>query len=277
MRTVNLSGIRTSAALVLSCVLLLAAPPARAGRADRPGSTATPDFQSSWTLASGKSIEIKGVNGNIDATLASGNTVEVTAVKRARRSDPDEVKIEVIEHEGGVTVCAKYPDAGGDRNTCEPGGGGSSHTHNNDVEVHFTVRVPAGIRFVGRTVNGGIIADGLRGPIKAESVNGSIHFSTTGYGTATTVNGSIDASLGTGTWPEPLEFTTVNGEITLSLPADIGAELRASSVNGEIESAFPLTVRGKIGRHRVSGTIGKGGSPLKLETVNGDITLKSSS
>ncbi|MFI5008320.1 MAG: hypothetical protein ACHQKZ_12810, partial [Solirubrobacterales bacterium] len=64
------------------------------------------DFRWQGRVAAGAAVEIKGVNGGIDAEPASGNEVEVTAVKRARRSNPDEVEIKVVEHAGGVTICA---------------------------------------------------------------------------------------------------------------------------------------------------------------------------
>ncbi|MGH7672909.1 MAG: hypothetical protein ACREMC_08415, partial [Gemmatimonadales bacterium] len=67
------------------------------------------DFRWHGRLAPGKTIEVKGVNGDVRAVAATGPEVDVTAAKRARRSDPDEVKIEVVEHEGGVTICAVYP------------------------------------------------------------------------------------------------------------------------------------------------------------------------
>ena len=66
-----------------------------------------------WTgkVAAGQAIEIKGVNGGIAATGAAGGEVEVTAVKKGRKSDPAEVKVEVVEHAGGVTICAVYPSS----------------------------------------------------------------------------------------------------------------------------------------------------------------------
>ena len=63
------------------------------------------EFHWKGRIASGKAIEIRGVNGDVRAVAGSGET-EVTAVKHAHRSDPDEVKIEVVEDEGGVTICA---------------------------------------------------------------------------------------------------------------------------------------------------------------------------
>src|SRR2546422_9658084 len=78
------------------------------------------EFHWKGTVAPGKAIEIKGVNGDVRASAGSGD-VEVTAVKRARKSDPDEVKIEVVQHEDGVTICAVYPSDGRRENTCEIG------------------------------------------------------------------------------------------------------------------------------------------------------------
>ena len=46
------------------------------------------DFRWSGQIARGKRIEIKGVNGDVRAELASGNQVEVVARKHARRSNP---------------------------------------------------------------------------------------------------------------------------------------------------------------------------------------------
>ena len=175
------------------------------------------------------------------------------ATKHAKRGDPADVTIEVIEHEDGVTICAKYPGAG---NVCAPGDKGSSHTHNNDVEVDFEVRVPAGVRLVAHTVNGGIQAEGLAGPVEAETVNGAVRLSTSAYASAETVNGSITAALGSAEWTEPLSFNTVNGGIHLTLPAKLDVDLRARTLNGVVDSDFPVTVTGKLSKHSIHGTNG---------------------
>ena len=230
------------------------------------------DLRWSFAIVKGKTIEIKGVNGDIRARRGSGDKVEVWAYKHAHRSDPDEVKIEINQQDGNVTVCAVYP---GEGNDCVSGDGGHSHTHNNDVVVNFEVKVPPGVLFEGRTVNGEVEADDLGARVEARTVNGSIRISTSGYAEAGTVNGSITASMGSADWKEPLDFATVNGSITLDLPAATSAEVRAATENGDIESEFPMTVSGRISRHEVSGTIGKsGGQRLNLETVNGAIRLR---
>jgi DUF4097 and DUF4098 domain-containing protein YvlB len=159
-------------------------------------------------------------------------------------------------------------------NECLPGEGGRMNVQNNDVSVRFTVRVPAGVTFVGKTVNGEIEATRLNGDVALGTVNGSVTFSTTGGGRASTVNGSIRGQMGRADWPNTLEMATVNGSITLTLPPDLNTEVRASTVNGDISSDFPLTITGRISRRKLEGTIGGGGRALSLDSVNGSITLK---
>jgi DUF4097 and DUF4098 domain-containing protein YvlB len=253
----------------MSTLTLCAAAFTLAGRV----AAAQGEFHWKGTVAAGKAIEIKGVNGDVSAVAGSGD-VEVTAVKHAHRSDPEQVKIEVVSSEDGVTICAVYPSDGRRENTCEVGDHNHMNVRDNDVRVDFTVRVPAGVRFIGSTVNGEVDAANLSSDVEANTVNGSIRIATSGFAVARTVNGSIVASIGRGTWSDALDFTTVNGGITLDLPANLSTEVRANTVNGEIVTDFPLTVTGRLGPRRLNGTIGSGGRRLDLSTVNGSIKLR---
>lgn len=236
---------------------------------------AAQDFRWSGALASGKTLEVRGVNGGIHAAPASGGEALVTAVKRARKSDPKDVEIKVVEHAGGVTICAVYPSRRSGRpNTCEPGGEGRNETRDNDVEVEFEVRVPAGVTFAGATVNGDVRAADLRGDAEVATVNGDVDVSAAGTARGTTVNGSITARLGRGDWTGNLKFTTVNGGITVTLPGGTGTELEASTVNGSIDSDFPITVQGRMSPRSMRGRIGGGGRMLNLSTVNGSIRIR---
>src|SRR5262249_57043686 len=113
--------------------------------------------------------------------------VEVAATKSAVRSNPAEVRIEVVQGANGITICAVYPNVPGkEPNRCAPGDEGRMNTQNNDTQVHFNVRVPAGVVFVGRTVNGEINADSLQSDVDARTVNGSVHVATSGAAAAST-------------------------------------------------------------------------------------------
>ncbi|MEJ2481652.1 MAG: hypothetical protein P8049_00615 [Gemmatimonadota bacterium] len=249
---------------------------ALAGLACLPATAGAQDFEWRGRVDRGDRIEIKGVNGEINATYTSGSEVRVTARKEAKRDDPGEVRVEVVEHGDGVTICAVYPDDGGRKNECRPGDEGHLSSHDNDVAVHFSVEVPAGVMLRASTVNGGIDAGGLQSDVDASTVNGGVSVSTSGLAKASTVNGSIKASIGRADWSGDLDFETVNGSITVEMPADAGARVRASTVNGGLETDFPLTIQGRFSNRKMEGTIGGGGRDLNLETVNGSIRLRKS-
>src|SRR6185436_18495961 len=213
------------ASVIVSVAMLAAAPHA----------AAQTDFQWHGQLASGQTIEIKGINGDVRATASSSGEVEVTAARSARRSNPADVRIEVVPHAGGVTICAVYPNVSGrEPNRCEPGAAGKSNTRDNDTVVSFDVRVPYGVGFIGRTVNGEVSGESLQGDAEAHTVNGSVRLTTTGSAIANTVNGSMNVTMGRADWPNGASFKTVNGGITLTLPSVFDAELSANTLNGSI-------------------------------------------
>lgn len=241
-------------------------------------SAAQQDFRWSGPLQEGQRVEVKGVVGSIRAEPANGREVEVTAVVHpGRRGNADEVRIERVMHDGGVTLCAIYPSSRRNtRNECTPGDEWRNAANNQDTRVEFVVHVPRGVHFLGQTVNGSVEARSMPADASAYTVNGPVTVSAAGTVEASTVNGDIDATMGRADPGRDLAFHTVNGDITLRVPPDFGARLRASLLNGQIGGDFPIEVSrtGFVGR-RGEGQIGRGGHELRLRTVNGDLTLLS--
>jgi hypothetical protein len=230
--------------------------------------TAQEKFQWSGTVSAGGQVEVLGVNGSIVAEGYEGSEVVVEAVKSGRKQAPETVRIDIVEHSGGVTVCALYP---GDGNVCAPGGG-KMNVKNNDVKVEFVVRVPASLDFVGRTVNGNVRGEALPGDARAATVNGDVAVEAAGWVAAKTVNGGIDVAMGSD--PEgDLEFATVNGDIRLRLPDGFDAQVDARWLNGGIDSEFPVELSGRPRARHATAMLGTGGHELEIETVNGTIRL----
>ena len=237
------------------------------------GPARTSEFRWQGQVAPGGTVEIRGVNGSIQVLQSSGDVVEVVATRRGRRNDPEGVEIKTIEHAGGVTVCALYPSRDPEQpNECLPGGKGRMSVKNNDVNVDFVVKVPARARLVARTVNGAVDAASLSGDVDAETVNGSVKIETSGVARARTVNGSVNATMGRADWSDDLAFKTVNGSIRVGLPASASTTVEAETVNGRIVSDFEVS-NGTSTKRRLSGTIGRGGRAMSLETVNGSIHI----
>jgi len=261
------SHARTMAILIALCV------PGAASAAAQQKTDAS--FHWAGAMAAGKTLRIMNVNGSIQATSASGGDATVSAVRKSRKSDPASVEIRVEQEADQVTICAVWPNQQG-----AAGCNGRSNDHNNkhsdnnDVDVTFTVNVPAGVKFEGVTVNGTVNATGLAADAEITSVNGNVSLTTRGTGSAETVNGDVVLRLGASSWTGDLEAKTVNGSVTVEMPTPANLEVRANTLNGEISSEFPLTLQGKMSPHSMRGTIGNGGSRLELSTVNGAIELK---
>jgi hypothetical protein len=230
------------------------------------------------TLAEGRTVFLHNVNGEVRFETGTGDAVEVRAVKRWRRGDPDDVRIEARQSgsgDGNILICAFWNE----RATCDEDGYRGSNNNrrwtgrDNDVSVEFTVRVPAYARVEANTVNGAIRIEEVAGTVRARTVNGGIEArSTRGRVYANTVNGSITVS---GHMDERgVEYTTVNGSITIELPGNANADVDLSTVNGRIATEFPITFDGTIDPRRIRAEIGAGGATLRARTVNGSIRLK---
>jgi len=253
------------AALVVGGLILATAAPVSAQ-----------DFEWRGSVDRGDNIEIRGINGGIEAVAASGNQVLVTATKKeGHKGDVADVTIEVVEHAGGVLICAVYPNKRGkEENRCSPGDSHLSN-HDNDTSVEFRVEVPAGVNLEVGTVNGEVDVRNLDGDVQASTVNGDVRVESEGTVEASTVNGSIVARMGQDLKSD-LSFATVNGSVTVELPAGANADVSASTVTGGMESDFPLTIQGRFSNRRMSGKIGNGGHELDMSTVNGTIILRRS-
>ena len=254
-----------------AALALAAALPACAAGAEQAASAA-PDFRWQGDVAADRTVTIRGVNGPITATRGSGEVL-VEAVKTARRSDPDDVSIEVIEDGEGILVCAVYPSGWFRENRCARGRSYRMSNRNNDVKVAFTVSIPDGVHLDARTTNDEVRVTGLSGDVTATTVNGDVTAESTGVVSARTVNGDVRATLGA-VPGEDLSFRTVNGSIRLTLPEGVDADLKLRTVNGRIDSDFPVSVRGRFGPRSASGQLGQGGPEIDVATVNGGIELR---
>lgn len=71
----------------------------------------------------------------------------------------------------------------------------------------------------------------------------------------------------------PVNLTTINGSVVLSVPAGTNAVIRVVNRNGDFRSDFPLAALGAYASNRFSGKLGSGGGEIFMRTVNGAIRL----
>ncbi len=239
---------------------------------------------------SGRWMHVFNLNGTVEFTPSSDNMVHLVAEKRSNGREMDDIHYEVVQAGGNVTICAIWNN----NSRCEDGDMEQSrHNNENHSTVKFTVRVPRGVkvgahsvnggvsvRDVGaevraNTVNGGVTVRNANGPVRATTVNGAVDVNTAvGPVTAETVNGNVDARMASLQGDDDMDFKTVNGSVSIYVPARFDANFRFDTVHGGIDSDFPLTISGRWGPRHASGRIGNGGRDIRASSVNGSIELR---
>ena len=73
-----------------------------------------------------------------------------------------------------------------------------------------------------------------------------------------------------------MSFSTVNGHIEATLPANADATVSASTVNGGLSSEFPaLVVKKEFPvSSKLKGTLGNGSARVEASSVNGGIHFR---
>jgi hypothetical protein len=228
------------------------------------------------TLPAGRWLYVRNLNGPVRVERASGNRVEVEGTKRWRRGDPDQVRIEMKKAGDDVVICAVWHES----TRCDEEGyrtrseGWRDRDRNNDTSVEFVVRLPAGVKLVTSSVNGGLDIRGASAEVEASTVNGSIDAASSGGPVkATTVNGSITVRMGE-VGQGDLDFKTVNGSIEVWVPGNLDADVDMRTVNGRVESDFAMTLSGRINPRHIRAKIGEGGRRISFSTVNGSVELR---
>jgi hypothetical protein len=129
-----------------------------------------------------------------------------------------------------------------------------------------------------RTGDGHIDARNLDG--KVDAMSGDGHIKLDGRLDALSVktgDGSIDARLQPGSkvnssW----SIRTGDGSVDIVLPADLQANIDASTNDGHISLGIPVTVEGTFSNSQIHGKMNGGGQPLVIHTGDGSIRLSKS-
>jgi hypothetical protein len=140
--------------------------------------------------------------------------------------------------------------------------------------ITIVARVPRRAALDLSTINEGeIIVRDIVGDLQLENVNGPITASNiTGSVIAESVNNLIAVGLAGVAAGGATSLSSLNGDITLTLPASAKAELHLDTSRGEIVSDFELDV--KPSKPRIERSESRGGVSVRMEdvivaTVNG--------
>lgn len=226
---------------------------------------ATDEWSRTYQVAAGQRFEVVNINGLVQVEPATGAEVTVRAERTAKAST-DEAAKELL---GKVEIAETKTADGVKLETKAPKNWGRG-----GVEIKYFVKVPAGVKVVATTTNGGIKLADLPNPVVASTVNGGVNGAgLSGAVEATTTNGGIDLAFGT-VAEGGVKAETVNGGIVVAIPRTAKADIKASVVNGGLSVGdLPVETIGTQNRRRLEGKLNGGGPRIDLGAVNGGVRL----
>jgi len=159
--------------------------------------------------------------------------------------------------------------------------------------VDLTIQVPYSTSLELTSFNfGEIVVENVNGEIEVNNHNGPLKLSgVSGVVVAHTFNGDVTVNFTKVTPEKPMSFSTWNGDVDVTFPADIKASVKMKSQQGEIYSDFEIKItatpasvvedkRKEGGKYRISvgeyiyGTINGGGPEFQFNTFNGNIFIR---
>jgi len=159
----------------------------------------------------------------------------------------------------------------------------------------IVVQVPYATSLKLKTVNDGdIVAEHINGDVEVDDLNGKVTLTNiSGSALVHALNGKIVVTFDRITQGKVMSFSSLNGDIDVTFPPDLRANVKVKTDNGEAYSDFdikldpnarkPEVERGNAndGRFRVKfergtwGTINGGGPDMQFTTLNGNIFIRS--
>ncbi len=247
-------------------------------------------------------------------TQAGGDRIPVTLSDPSR---PARVKVSLVN--GGVTVKGyegkevvvearvrnreNARNEGGPKRLSISSTGLSVEEENNEVNINtdsymhpidVTVSVPVHTSLKLRAVNDGdIVVAGVDGELDVDDINGAVTLNNvSGSVVAHALNGHVYATLTRVDPQKAMAFSSLNGDIDVTFPADLKANVSIRSDQGDVFSDFDIQLkaassqpvvedgRGRGGKYRVKidktvhGTINGGGPEIQFRNFQGKIYIR---
>lgn len=228
----------------------------------------TEKFEQSYPISANGTVKVANINGSIIVEAWDRNEVRLEAVKTAdSKEDLESVDLKIDSRPDSFSVEADYG---------QWKWGENKKNRTTSVSVEFKLSVPrtANLNEI-ETVNGSITVSNFVNSTKISAVNGNVIASNLrGNALLSTVNGEVKADFDRVEQGTRVNLSTVNGKVSLLLPSDCNATVKADSLNGSITNGFGLPVRkGEYVGRDLYGKIGSGEAQVRLNTVNGELNI----
>lgn len=267
-------------AVLILCLTIVAAPPrAQAQESSGPDRVAYVTDPTRPTL-----VKASLINGGIIVKAYDGKEVIVEA--RARNHEQESSRSEsngmkrIVVSSTGLSVEAENNEVHV-----------STDSFARPIDLSITVPVHTSLK-LSAVNNGNIVVTGVDGELDVNDVNGSVTLNNvSGSAVAHALNGRVLVTFNRIN-QKPMAFSSLNGNIDVTFPADLKANLTLKSDRGEIFSDFDVQVQASAPQQNVEdgrshggkyvvkidkavhGTIGGGGPEMQFTNFNGSIYIR---
>ena len=218
----------------------------------------------SFELQPGARVEVQGINGKVDIQTSDTKTAEVY-VKRTADSPNSLRRRELIIEQTtyGLVVRAKQNHVGL-----------WDHLFGHNPKEEVTIKAPRQIALALKGINGSVTTGDIDGTIEAKGINGRVELGQASESAEIGgINGNVVVSLKQ-LGERGASIKGINGGIELRLASGLNADLTARGMNGNVRSEIAeVTVDKDEPGTRYSAHIGRGGAPITLAGINGNVRL----
>ena len=282
----------------------VAAPPAKPGQPTPPDAPAPAPVPSAKIGQRAEQLkkEIEAVTAENTAALIQSLAEQEILAKRLAQSDKARNLYNVYFQDDKERREAKEKRMAGMKLLSGSASGLEIQEENNVVQISteswkaatdLVIQVPRTTSLeVRSTMDGAVVVEGVSGEIDINNINGPVTLkNVSGNALVHTVNGNIEVTLARVAADKPMSFSTMNGDIDITLPADVKANLKMKSEQGEIYSDFDINMtrtpakseaaeKTEQGKFRITfdkslyGIVNGGGQEIGFNTFSGDIYIR---
>lgn len=235
-------------------------------------------------------VEASTFRGNLTVTGFDGQNVIVEARVRTEALTEEEEEREVDEKAKGMRLIRS-------------GATGLSITEDNNVvkigvqamnrAIDLNIQVPFNTNLkLSAMMNGQLTVEKVKGDHEIQNANGPVSLrNISGSAVAASYNGELTVTFDSITPDKPMSFTTMNGDVDVTFPATLKADLKMKSMMGDIYSDYEVAIKPSpqksteeskddTGKYKIAfdktiyGSINGGGAELSFSTMRGNIYIR---
>ena len=195
------------------------------------------------TLQPGGRLKLNTFSGRVRITGGSGDQVVIKAVRRARRDQLEDIKLEITQSGSTVEVDANHRLV--------------ERRNDNVVETDFDIQVPSGTRLDVKTFSAPVTVSGVTASQNIDGFSSDITIESSDFGDV-----------------NDIDINTFSGDVRLRLPQSARGNIDFNSFSGTFESDLPVTLNTSSRRNFRGALNGGGAGDFRLKTFSGDVTIR---